>query len=150
MFLYMVSSLFLLIPSVEKLIAITIIREIYLLYLDGIGPSKIADILNNRNISQELDKDSKKKDDKKNELKDDRFKFVSTNSNSFAVGFICIIADSCPTFNNPSPFPQVTKNPASPSLNLNTSFKYCISDLSCAKNNFVSEDVSTACASSFS
>ena len=27
-----------------------IIREIYLLYLDGIGPSKIADILNNRNI----------------------------------------------------------------------------------------------------
>ncbi|MBQ3020958.1 MAG: ribonuclease HIII [Bacilli bacterium] len=35
-------------------------------------------ILNNRNIKQELDKDSKKKDDKKNELKDERFKYIST------------------------------------------------------------------------
>ena len=61
-----------------------------------------------------------------------------------------MIAESCPTFNNPSPFKQVTKKSASPSLNLNTSFKYSISDLSCAKNNFVSEDVSTACASGFS
>ena len=66
------------------------------------------------------------------------------------VGVIFSIAVSFPTFNKPSPFPQVIKNPASPSLNLNTSFKYCISDLSCAKNNFVSDDVSTACASGFS
>ena len=65
-------------------------------------------------------------------------------------GLICIIAVSGPTFIKPSPFKHVTKKFASPELNLNTSFKYCISDLSCAKNNFVSEDVRTACASGFS
>ena len=75
---------------------------------------------------------------------------VSTNSNSFAVGVICNIAVSFPTFNKPSPLLHVIKNPASPSLNLNTSFKYFISDLSCANNNFVSEDVRTACTSGFS
>ena len=47
--------------------------------------------------------------------------FVSTNSNSFAVGLICIIAVSAPTFKSPSPFAHVTKNPDSPELNLNTS-----------------------------
>ena len=31
------------------------------------------------------------------------FKFVSINSNSLAVGLILIIAESCPTFNNPCP-----------------------------------------------
>ena len=69
--------------------------------------------------------------------------FVSTNSNSLAVGVICNIAVSPPTFSKPSPLPHVTKNPASPSLSLNTSFKYCISDLSCASSNFVSDDVKT-------
>ena len=35
-------------------------------------------ILNNRNISSEIDKDLKKKEDKAKDLKDDRFKLVST------------------------------------------------------------------------
>ncbi len=35
-------------------------------------------ILNNRNVSSELAKDMKKKDDKKKDLVDDRFKFIST------------------------------------------------------------------------
>ena len=35
-------------------------------------------LLNNRNISTEIAKDLKKKDDKKNDLKDDRFKYIST------------------------------------------------------------------------
>ena len=39
---------------------------------------------------------------------------------------------------------QVTKNDASPLLSLNTSCNNEISDLSCAKNNFVSDDVKTA------
>ena len=75
---------------------------------------------------------------------------MSTNSNSFLVGIIFIIAESAPTFSNPSPLWQVTKKLASPSESLNTSCKYCISDLSCAKNSFVSDDVKTACASGFS
>ena len=50
-----------------------------------------------------------------------------------------MIAESFPTFSNPSPLLQVIKKLASPSLNLKTSFIYCISDLSCAKNIFVSE-----------
>ena len=36
------------------------------------------------------------------------------------------------------------------SQELSISFTNCISDLSCAKNNFVSDDVKTACASGFS
>lgn len=35
-------------------------------------------ILNNRNVSQEIARDMQKKDEKKNDLKDDRFKFIST------------------------------------------------------------------------
>ena len=78
------------------------------------------------------------------------FKFVSINSNSFLVGVIWSIAVSGPTLNKPSPIVHVTKKFASPSLNLNTSYRYCISDLSCAKKSLVSDDVRTACASGFS
>ena len=69
---------------------------------------------------------------------------VLTNSSSLFVGLISIIAVCSPTLNNPCPLVQVVKNEASPSLNLNTSCMYFISDLSCAKNNFVSDDVNTA------
>ena len=72
------------------------------------------------------------------------------NSNSFFVGRISIIAVCSPTLNSPCPLAHVVRNAASPSLSLNTSFIYCISDLSCAKNSFVSDDVSTACTSDFS
>ena len=78
------------------------------------------------------------------------FRLVSTNSNSFLVGVIFSIAVSCPTLSSPSPLWQVTKKLASPSDNLITSFKYSISDFSCAQNNFVSVDVSCAYASAFS
>ena len=71
-------------------------------------------------------------------------KLVSTNSNSFCVGCIPIIADSCPIFINPSPLEHVNKKSVSPSLSLNTSLKYYIYDLSCAKNSFTSDEVRTA------